>query len=235
MKKTYLFIKSLLVIVACISLFSCEEKSIEIPYYPFSHVSICERDSIKTIMSYGLDNRLSGYDIYMHDSYLCRASIKYTASSIYCVIDDLAYNIQLFNTRGGLRAENIRVSTLSGSLLYYLTYEYDDEGRVWRVRLDGVGYKSIYNHYTYEGNTIIIDDAGIEYRLELSSEENTGYVCNVLDCAEAPITSQYVINPYLYFLNIYGTPIKNLPSKHEVKRYSNKNVSHVGEKYYFEY
>ena len=236
MKKKYLFIvKSLSVFFACIIFFSCEEKSIEVPYFQFSLVSKCERDSIKTIMTYNHDNRLSEFNMYLFDSFVCSTNVNYNAGTIQCVIKDVFYRIQLSNTRGGIRAESVTASLLNGSRLYYIEYEYDEEeGRLWRARLDGVDTQSIYNHYVYEGNTIIIDDAGIEYRLNLSSEENTGYVCNVLDYAGAPITSQYIINPDLYFLNIYGTPIKNLPSGQEIKRYSNKNLSQVG-KYYYEY
>ena len=235
MKKKYLCIKSLVIFFTCILLISCEEKSEEIEYFPFTKVSKCERDSIRTTLTYDSDNRLSAFDKYVNDSYVYGASIRYGSGSISCTIGELIYNIQLSNTRGGIRAESIRVTTLSNSLLYFLEYEYDDEGRIRLVRLNGIGDQPAYCIYTYEGNTIFINDNGNDYKIELSSEENSGYVCNVLDFAEAPITSQYIINPDLYFLNIYGTPIKYLPVGHEVKRYSNRNLSHVGKKYYYEY
>ena len=235
MKRNFMFIKSLMVICGCILLLGCEEKSVEIEYYPISKVSKYGRDTNMTNISYGSDNRISGYNIYVKDSYAYSASVRYGSGSIYYTANNLVYNIQLSNTRGGIRAESIRVATLEGAALYLIEYEYDDEGRMWRVRLNGIGPEPIYNHYKYEGNTIIIDDAGTEYRLQLSSEDNTGFVCNVLDFAGAPYTSQYVINPDLYFLNIYGAPIKYLPAGTDVKRYSNSNLSHVGEKYYYEY
>jgi len=235
MKKQYFFIKGLVLVVACIIFNSCEEQSQEIEYFPFTQVSKCERDSIRTNLAYNSDDRLSGFSTYVFDSYVFSGNVRYSSGSIYCTVGEVAYSIQLSNTRGGIRAESIKVTTLSGSLLYFLEYAYHEDGRLKMARLDGVDpYQPIFCNYKYEGNTIIIDDAGTEYRLELSSEENSGYVCNVLDYAEAPITSQYIINPDLYFLNIYGTPIKYLPVGHEVKRYSNKALSRVG-RYSYEY
>ena len=236
MKNLHLFvIKGLLVAFSFTMFISCDEGSLEIPYYEFSRISKYERDSLKTFVTYGVNDRLSGYEIYIHDSLAYKSTVQYSYTTINCVIDDVLYNVQLSNTRGGLRAENMNAFASSGSRLYYVEYEYDDEGRLWRARLDGIDTKSIYSHYKYEGNTIIIDDAGTEYRLSLSSEENLGYVCNVLDYAEAPITSKYIINPDLYFLNIYGAPIEKLPYGHAVTRCNNgKNLSRVG-KYFYEY
>ena len=234
-KKKLFFIKSLLIVFACISIISCDEKSLEITYYPFSRVVNCKRDTLKTIMAYGNDNRLSKFNVYVHDTIVDSSYVKYTSSTINCVINDIAYSIQLSNTLGGVRAEFINATTLSGSRLFYIEYSYDDAGRLCKARLDGVDTKPIYNHYIYEGNTIIIDDAGTEYRLELSSDDNLGYVCNVLDYASAPITSQYIINSDLYFLNIYGTPVGKLPYGYKVERCNNNlNLSRVG-KYYYEY
>ena len=237
MKNMYAFFaKSILIAFACVMFAGCDDASLEIPYYQFSRITKYERDSIRTTMSYNDDNRLSEYGMYVNDSLTCKVNVRYTPSSIICVINDYVYNIQLSSTLGGSRAESILVTSLSGSRLQYIEYEYDGEGRLWRARLDGVDpWHPIYNHYRYEGDTIIIDDAGTEYRLELSTEENSGYVCNVLDYAEAPMTSQYVINPDLYFLNIYGAPIGKLPYGHVVTRCNNnKNLSRVG-KYHYEY
>ena len=229
------FTKSILFAFICIMFAGCDEASIEIPYYSFSRIAKYERDSLRTTLSYGSDSRLSEYVMYVNDSLICNVYVRYTPSFINCIINDYVYNIQLSNTLGGARAESIEVTSLSGSKLHTIVYEYDDDGRLWRARLDGVDTRPIYNHYKYEGNTIIIDDAGSEYRLELSSEDNLGYVCNVLDYADAPITSKYIINPDLYFLNIYGAPVGKLPYGHIVTRCNNnKNLSRVG-KYHYEY
>ena len=236
MKKMYLFcVRSLFVALVSVVLTGCGEQSLEIPYFKFANVSKYERDSIKTIVSYDRE-RVSEYNMYVSDSLVRKISVIYSLGSIHCVTDDVAYEISLSNTRGGMRAESINVTTVNGNArLYYIEYEYDDEGRLWRARLDGVDTHPIYNHYRYEGNTIIIDDAGTEYRVELSSEKNLGYVCNVLDYANAPITSKYIINPDLYFLNIYGAPVDRLPYGYDVTYTNNSsNLSRVG-KYYYEY
>jgi hypothetical protein len=64
----------------------------------------------------------------------------------------------------------------------------------------------------------IQEAGGRQYSIDLSNEENTGYVCNVFGYVNAPLTNQYVINPDLYFLNIYGKPIDKLPGGHEIVR-----------------
>ena len=103
MKKVYLFlIKSLLIAFCCVTFIGCEEKSLEIPFYDFSRISKYEKDSITTIMTYDSNNRLSEYNISVNGTFACRAPVRYTSSSIYCVIDDIVYDIQLSNTRGGL-------------------------------------------------------------------------------------------------------------------------------------
>ena len=236
MKNKYsFFTKCLVIALFFITFLGCEEKSMEIPYYEFSLVSKYKKESIVAFMDYNSDNRLSEFNIYVNESSIGRSPVKYTSSYISCTINDVMYHIQLSNTRGGIRAESVRVSTLEGVRLYYIEYWYDDAGRVNKARLDGIDIMPIWNHYKYEGNTIIIDDAGTEYRLELSSEENLGYVCNVLDYANAPITSNYIFNPYLYFLKIYGTPVNMLPSGQEIVHCNNnKNLSRVG-KHYYEY
>ena len=72
-------------------------------------------------------------------------------------------------------------------------------------------------------------DDGI-YEIQLGSEENTGHVYNVLGYAGAPLTTQYVFNPELYFLNIYGKPVDLLPQGMEVSR--SGNSMRIGQHYY---
>ena len=235
MKTVYLFFaKSLLFFFIGVMFVSCGEVSLEIPYYQFAQVSKYEKDSLRTHMRYNNEG-LSGYDVYIHDSHVSSSSVRYSSGKIYCEINGISYDIKLSNTRGGIRAESVSATNSSGARLYDVEYWYDDLGRLEKARVDGVASIPGYMHYEYEGNTIIIDDFGVEYRLELSSNENKGYVCNVLDYADAHFTSNYVINPNLYFLNIYGTPIDKLPHGHQVMHSDdNSRLVSVG-KYSYEY
>ncbi|MDR2914323.1 MAG: hypothetical protein LBV74_05775 [Tannerella sp.] len=232
MKKINLFfMKSLLMAFACVMFAGCDESSLELPYYPLAQVSMCERDSVKTLMTYG-GQGVSEYSLLEHGSLICTANVRYSASNIHCTIKGISYDIKLANTKGACRVEEV-LAKINGAQLYRVLYFYDESGRLKQASIEGVSTQQVYTHYTYEGNTIIIDDVGIEYKIELSSEDNTGNVCNVLDYADAPYTSNYVINPDLYFLNIYGTPVSKLPRGHEVA-FNKEKLSRVG-KYYYEY
>lgn len=234
MKKVCLFFTKSLFAVAltCVVFVGCDEGSLEIPSYQFSHVSKCERDSVKTLMTYG-SKGLSEYNMYVYDNLVCKTNVSYSSSRISCTIHGVSYDIQLANTKGGARAESV-MATVNKARLYSILYRYDTEGRLVQADIEGVADNVVYTHYKYDGNTIIIDDVGTEYRINLSSEDNIGYVCNVLDYADAPYTSKYVINPDLYFLNIYGTPVSKLPYGHDVVFCDGKKLSRVG-KYYYEY
>jgi hypothetical protein len=232
MKKiNLLFIKSLLVAIVCVVFIGCDESSIEIPYYPLSQVSKCERDSVKTLMTYG-NQGVSEYSLFVYDALVSKANVKYSSSNIHCILKGISYDMQLANTTGGTRVEKVS-ATLGGVQLYIVLYFYDESGRLKEARIEGVNTNPVITRYKYEENAIIINDVGTEYRIDLSSEDNVGYVCNVLDYANAPYTSNYVINPDLYFLNIYGTPVSKLPYGHEVS-FNQGKLSRVG-KYYYEY
>ena len=221
------FLRSFMVLFIGIAFVSCDEPTLEIPFFQISQVSVYEKGPVRTHMTYGYRG-LSEYQVYIDDSHACTSTVKYSSGNIYCVINDVAYDIKLSNTKGGTRAENITATnTKTGGRLYYVEYEYDDLGRIWRARIDGIGDRPAYTHYVYENNGITIDDVGTSYRIELSSEKNKGYVCNVLDYSNAPYTCSYVINPHLYYLNIYGTPVDILPYGYEIS-YSNGNISRVG-------
>jgi len=80
------------------------------------------------------------------------------------------------------------------------------------------------------------------YTLRLAPEKlrNTGYVCNVLRAVGAPLTNQYALNPDLYYLGIYGTPVKLLPDaiiERNIYRDGEGDLhsvySRVGSDYYF--
>lgn len=234
MKKVGLFLtKSMFAAMVCTVFVGCDESSLEIPYYEFSHVSKCERDSVKMLMTYGSQG-LSEYSLYVNDDPVCQSIVRYSSSKIFCTIQDVSYDIQLANTRGGTRIESV-LATVDKARLYNVVYRYDTEGRLVQADIEGVADEVVYTRYWYEENAIRIDDVGTEYRIDLSSDRNLGYVCNVLDYAGAPYTSKYVINPDLYFLNIYGTPIERLPYGFEIERCNNnQKLSRVG-KYFYEY
>jgi hypothetical protein len=211
----------------------CDEGSLEIPYYQFSKISKCERDSIKTLMQYG-DRGLSRFEVLVHDNQVSVSYVSYTTSAIHCTIRDISYNIHLDNTRGGTRAEFVQANK-GNSELYSIEYTYDDLSRLSLAKIQGVGEAVVYVSYQYEDKAVVINDAGTRFRIELSSGKNVGYVCNVLDFADAYYTSKYVIHPDLYYLNIYGAPVEWLPSGHEVTFCENNtDIAQVG-KYFYEY
>ncbi len=224
--------KGLLVAFGCVMFAGCDEGSLEIPYYPLSQVTTCERDSIKTLMTYGSQG-VSEYSLLEHGSLVCTAHVKYTSSKIYCTIKGVSYDIQLANTKGGFRAEEV-LATIGGAQLYRVLYSYDELGRLNKAFVEGAAPDPVYTHYRYEDGAIIIHEVGTDYRIQLLSEDNLGYVCNVLDYADAPYTSNYVINPDLYFLNIYGTPVNKLPYGHVIMINKKEKLSRVG-KYLYEY
>lgn len=234
MKKIHLlFMRGLFLALVSIVFVGCDEGSLEIPYYQFSKVSKCERDSVKTLMRYG-NWGLSSYEVHVHNNPVSVAQVNYATSSIYCTINDINYNIHLDNTRGGIRAECIQASK-GGSELYSIEYSYDEFSRISLAKIQGLGDAVIYASYQYQDNAVLINDAGVPYRIELSSEKNIGYVCNVLDFTDAPYTSNYVINPDLYYLNIYGAPIEWLPAGYDVAFCENNtNIVKVG-KYSYDY
>jgi hypothetical protein len=221
------FTKSFLALFVGFAFVSCDEAILEIPYYPFSQVSKYEKDSLRTHMSYGIKG-LSDISVYIDDSHISTSAVRYKTGSISCVINGFEYDIKLSNTKGGIRAEMITVSDAkTKARSYSVEYEYDHLSRLVLARINGVAEHPAYTHYIYDSNGITIDDAGTYFRIDLSSENNKGYVCNVLDYSNAHFTCTYVINPNLYFLNIYGTPVETLPVGHDVV-YHNDNLSRVG-------
>ena len=229
------FMRGVLIVFSCLILIGCDESSLEIPFFEFSRVTACERDELKTYMTHG-EQGISEYSVFIEGSFVSKGSVRRTGGSISCTINDIVYDIKLSNTRGGLRAESVRASNKSGARLYTVEYWYNEENyRLRMARIDGVESMPIYTHYEYTNDSVVIDDVGTEYVLALSSEANLGYVCNVLDFSGAPYTTKYVINPDLYFLNIYGVPVEYLPYGQMVT-YSNdrKSLMSVG-KYSCEY
>ena len=227
-----LFFKNILVALFIgFAFVSCDENILEIPYYEFSQVSRYEKDSLCTHMSYG-NKGLSEFSVYINDSYISTSSVRYSAGNIYCVINERAYDIKLSNTKGGIRAEMITVLEEHTRARYYsVEYEYDHLGRLKLARINGVADQPVYTHYIYDSNGITVNDASTYYRIDFSSEKNQGYVCNVLDYSNAHFTCKYVIDPNLYFLNIYGAPVEFLPAGYDIT-YSDNNLSRVGNQTY---
>ena len=231
-KLSLLVIKSLITVFVGTVIISCgNEDPIPIPVYTISKVSMFERNNIKTYLGYG-NSRLNEYRQFEDERQVNSAFVYYAADYIYCTFNDVKYEIEMDNVKGGVRAKTV-TATKNGFPIYNVYYNtYDQQGRLTLARVDGVGGQSIYISYKYEGNKIVISDGTT---LELSSDDNKGNVCNVLDFAGSSYTSDYVINPCLYFLNIYGTPINKLPVGQEVE-YSedNQKILRVG-KYTYEY
>lgn len=201
----------MLALCVCI-LFACgKDRILDLPSIDIDKVSKCERDSIMMLMSYGKEG-VASYQLFVNGVAKSIEYVRYKPGVIICSINGINYNIELFNSKGSSRVERIEARD-GKSKLYDVRYWFDDENRLSMALVGGAnGYdKPVVTTYKYEGNTITIWDGQKHHKLELSSNDNLGYVCNVLDFAGEYITSNYVIHPDLYFLNIYGMPIGKLP------------------------
>lgn len=237
MKKLSLFfIESLFTVFVCAVFYGCHEETTEaVPPYTITKVSKCERDNIEMYMWYN-SMGLSDYKLYENGVLISSSTVNYKPGIIKCSIRGINYEIFLANTKGGFRIETLKASD-GNTVLYTVDYSFDKDNRLEKALISGslLGNpgkpESVWVTYKYEGNKITVSDGG---SVELSTEENVGNVCNVLDFAGSPNTSTYVINPDLYFLKIYGTPISKLPRDQEVSYTDNNQLSRVG-KYYYEY
>ncbi|MDR1096790.1 MAG: hypothetical protein LBL57_01510 [Tannerella sp.] len=215
MKKVEFFLaKSLIATFICFSAIACDETSEKITDYPISPVTNYENDTARISMSHTNMN-VNKFELYKRGELTCTAGVFYRADGIFCMLNGIQYHIEPDNVLGSTRAKKISAS-IGGSLYYEVEYFYKDERLVSAtigVPPDGPYYTS----YAYYDSKIVVEDWG-RHEIELSNEENTGYAFNVLGHAEMPLTSQYVINPALYFLNIYGKPVEKLPSGYEIER-----------------
>ena len=217
MKVVNLFLKSLFVVFAATMFIGCDEPSEPVPYYPISEVTKYERDLMSMSVSYGRDG-LSEYNLSVNGDFVEKSFVNYSASNISCHMKGVRYDVQLSSTRGARRAESVK-ATIGQSILFEVEYFYE-HNRLKLARINGGEFvKPAYVRYTYEGNRVIIHDDidGKDHIFELSNEDNKGYVCNALDFTSSPLTSQYVIHPDLYYLNIYGAPFEKLPAGQEVE------------------
>lgn len=218
----------------CFFIISCDESGPEIPVYDMSFVSKYERGETTTLMFH--DNRkITGYEVYQgkspNDLLIYKADVIYKTGSIHCTLDGINYMVQFDNTTGGSRVRELSAS-IENALYYKVVYFYDDQGRLSSTEINVAhegGNNIYYTRYEYSESSIKIMDDGI-YEIPLGDEENTGYVFNVLGHAEAPLTSKYVFNPELYFLNIYGKPVEKLPLGATITR--SANSMRIGQHYY---
>jgi hypothetical protein len=113
-------------------------------------------------------------------------------------------------------------------------YTYDATGRLIAVYLERSKQPAADVMYHYP-NTLDSSDNEITvtervygqetqyYKIKLAKSkhgtnvgeyiENKGYVCDILRFANAPLTNEYVINPDLYYMGLYGVPFKYLPDE----------------------
>ncbi|MDR1407662.1 MAG: hypothetical protein LBJ23_06420 [Tannerella sp.] len=114
-----------------------------------------------------------------------------------------------------------------GRLHSIVNYTYNTEGYLDVVSVERPGETGVFLRYKYPNLTagdyeIIIEEhpGPTVYRIPLAIAEdgsdthyNDAYVCNVLRYGKAPITNDYVINPDLYYLGLYGKPCRYLPDE----------------------
>jgi hypothetical protein len=214
MKKVEFFLaKSLIIIFICFSAIACDETSEKISHYPISPVTNYENETARISMSH-TDMNVNRFDLYEGGELTCTAGVSYGANGIFCTLNGIQYHIEPDNVLGSTRAKTITAS-IDGSLYYEVEYFYKDERLVLaHINAQGGPY---YTSYAYYDSKIVVEDGG-RHEIELGNEENTGYAFNVLGHTEMPLTSQYVINPALYFLNIYGKPVEKLPAGYEIER-----------------
>ena len=233
MKKVQMFfVKSLMMAVAGFMVVSCDDSSPEVPSFKISPIAKYEKDSKATYLFYH-EGRITELRSYVDGTLVSSSYVNYNPSGITCSVKGIDYSIKWDATLGGARATSVE-ARIGGALYYRVEYlAYDAEGRLVLASIEREG-GPYYVSYKYNESSVVIDEGSFgQYEIPLSSEENVGNVCNVLDYANAPNTSEYVINPDLYYLNIYGAPVKYLPSGHRVER-SDGNLSQVGE-YFYEY
>lgn len=119
------------------------------------------------------------------------------------------------NYNGGKPESIVRYRYLKSGYLDYVILERLGEQQVtiYFKYPKGDGSGEYGDSPTIKGG-IIINEGGKYYKINLAVQkiENKGYVCNVLRYANAPLTNKYVINPDLYYMGIYGVPIKYLPN-----------------------
>jgi hypothetical protein len=226
-KLKFLFLKTFS-FVLLISLFvGCDESSIEIPEYRIAKVTNVQKEDSRIELAYK-ESSVSNISLYSKNVLLSTTGVNYHLNGLTCELEGVTYSVQWDAVIGPPRARIVE-AYIGKALTHSVEYFYDDAGRILRalIQASELGVP-VWCNYAYYDDYIIVDDAGVPHRIDLSDEENTGYVCNVIDfAAEANVTSTYVINPDLYYLNIYGVPVNKLPSGYEILR-SGDTLTKVG-------
>jgi hypothetical protein len=227
MKKVeFYFVKSLITAFVCFLIIACDESSERISAYDMFPVSRYEKetepDRTERILMSHNDRNVREFKLYDGDLLTCTANVFYRADGIVCTLNDIQYHIEPDNVLGGSRARKITASK-NGALYYEVEYFYANERLVSaQISVSGDSKSPYYTSYSYDDSRITINESsgGNSHEIKLCNEENTGYAYNVLGHthAETSLTSQYVINPALYFLNLYGKPVEKLPDGHEIER-----------------
>jgi len=235
MKKDYLLlIKSLIGVIGCLLALACSKTSLEVPYFEMRPVSKYQIDSLTLTMSYhntNYNSNVAEYNRYIYNNLSSKAVVIYKGDNIQCAIDSVAYTILWDRIRGGVRVSELN-ATIKGAQYFNTSYLYDEDGRMVSAMVNVQGGPYFAN-FKYDPAFIEIYIYGPSYemhRIDLSGEENTGYVCNVLAYPESQFLNKYVIIPEFYFLNIFGAPISRLPGGFPITRTSNS--IRVGNHYY---
>jgi hypothetical protein len=138
----------------------------------------------------------------------------------------------------------------NGLLRSKVDYHYTPEGYLSEVRIERPGQTPAMVYYRYPvGNAteIYIEEhpGPTVYRIPLATvnnngeqekQENAAFVCNVLWYGKSPMTNEYVINPDLYYIGLYGIPFKYLPDETIEKsmRQTEETIVRVGNgRYYY--
>lgn len=149
------------------------------------------------------DIRYSETVTYEHNG--CRSKIEFNNNSFAEVIE---------NYSGGRLESIVRYRYLKSGYLNYVILERPGEQplTIYFKYPKGDGSEEYGDCPTISGG-IVINEGDKYYKVNLAIQkiENKGYVCNVLRYANAPLTNKYVINPDLYYMGVYGVPIKYLP------------------------
>ncbi|MDR2145265.1 MAG: hypothetical protein LBE91_02230 [Tannerella sp.] len=236
-------VKLFMAILAVVTFNACEDQSgNDIPSIKLGKVTEFARDDYRTHILYGdMYGRISEYAFQVGEKIIDKSNVVYTSSGMACRIDTITYDLQLSIARGGARISELR-AYIGRAIYYYVEYQYDELGRLHLAKLErpadneGKG-SALWISYTYTENNIEINEGGYIYNIPLSeTEKNSEYVCNVFMFASPSLTSTYIINPELYFLNIYGVQVDKLPAGETVRRMGDTDdrLASVG-KYNYKY
>jgi hypothetical protein len=244
--------------IACLFIFlsiaGCEESVTPIP----NHINLKEELAKVGVKGFAIDTVYTEFSFYNNERIdaLRKGVVADTEDDFAEVRWDansprIEYNggSTITYTHNGLRSRITRdnygfISTVenrigSGNLHSKVDYKYHPTGYLNYVVLERPGLSPEYITFVYpdQNGGITIKEAGLSYSISLQSDtENIGYVCNVLRYANAPLTNTYVIDPDLYYLGLYGMPIRSLPNE-EIR--SGKNsvsatiLSRVGNNKFF--